>query len=95
MKEYKNSNELLDYIMSKGVSVNNKEDALYKIKTYSYYSIINTYKDVVNISVDTAKEDELFAYVDYSRYYGVFKYNELDDDYEYNKNKEYDFGLSM
>ena len=46
MKEYKNSNELLDYIISKGVSVNNKEDALYKIKTYSYYSIINTYKDV-------------------------------------------------
>lgn len=46
MKEYKNSNELLDYIVSKGVSVNNKEDALYKIKTYSYYSIINTYKDV-------------------------------------------------
>ena len=35
MKEYKNSNELLDYIISKGVSVNNKEDALYKIKTYS------------------------------------------------------------
>ena len=46
MKEYKNSNELLDYIISKGVSVNNKEDALNKIKTYSYYSIINTYKDV-------------------------------------------------
>ena len=46
MKEYKNSNELLDYIISKGVSVNNKEDALYKIKTNSYYSIINTYKDV-------------------------------------------------
>lgn len=46
MKEYKNSNELLDYIISKGVSVNNKEDALNKIKTYSYYLIINTCKDV-------------------------------------------------
>ena len=46
MKEYKNFNELLDYIISKGVFVNNKEEALNKIKTYSYYSIINTYKDV-------------------------------------------------
>ena len=46
MKEYKNSNELLEYIISKGVSVKNKEEALSKIKTYSYYSIINTYKDV-------------------------------------------------
>lgn len=46
MKEYKNSNELIDYIISKGVSVNNKENALNIIKTYSYYSIINTYKDV-------------------------------------------------
>lgn len=36
-------------------------------------------KDVVNISVDTTKEDELFDYVDYPRYYGVPKYNELDD----------------
>ena len=46
MKEYKNSDELLKYIISKGISVNNEEDALNKIKTYSYYSIINTYKDV-------------------------------------------------
>lgn len=46
MKEYKNSDELLKYIISKGISVNNEEDALNKIKTYSYYSIINTYNDV-------------------------------------------------
>ena len=52
-------------------------------------------KDVVNISVDTTKEDELFDYVDYERYYGVPKYNELDDDYEYNKNKDDDFDLSL
>ena len=50
-------------------------------------------KDVVNISVDTTKEDELFDYVGYERYYGVPKYNELDDDYE--KNKDDDFGLSL
>lgn len=52
-------------------------------------------KDVVNISADTTKEDELFDYVDYPRYYDVPKYNELDDDYEYNKNKDDDFDLSL
>lgn len=46
MKEYKDLSKLLNYIILKGVYVNNKEDALNKIKTYSYYSIINTYKDV-------------------------------------------------
>lgn len=50
-------------------------------------------KDVVNISVDTTKEDGLFDYVGYSRYYGAPKYNELDDDYE--KSKDDDFGLEI
>ena len=39
-------------------------------------------KDVVNISVDTTKEDKLFDYIGYKRYYGVPKYNELDDDFD-------------
>ena len=71
MKEYKNSNELLDYIISKGVSVNNKEDALYKIKTYSYYSIINTYKDVFkNINNEYKKNvsfDEIYALFEFDK----------------------------
>ena len=50
-------------------------------------------KDVVNISVDTTKEDELFDYVGYEKYYGVPKYNELDDDFD--KDKEDDFGLEI
>ena len=52
-------------------------------------------KDVINISVDTTKEDELCDYVGYPRYYGVPKYNELDDDYKYNKNKDDNFDLSL
>lgn len=43
-----------------------------------------TRKDVINISLDTTKEDELFDYVDYHRYYDVSKYNELDDDLNLN-----------
>ncbi|MGN1355111.1 MAG: plasmid recombination protein [Bacilli bacterium] len=71
-----------------------KQATVGEIKQY-YDNKIFKKKDVVNISVDTTKEDELFDYVDYERYYGVPKYNELDDDYEYNKNKDDDFDLSM
>ena len=63
-----------------------------EIKQY-YDDKIFKKKDVVKISVDTTKEDELFDYVDYPRYYGVSKYNELDDDYDYNKNDDFDISL--
>ncbi len=69
-----------------------KQATVGEIKQY-YDDKHLTKKDVVNISVDTTKEDELFNYVDYPRYYGVPKYNELDDNYE--KNKDDDFDLSL
>ena len=46
MKQYKNPNELLEHIKSKGIIINNEEDALNKIRKYSYYGVINSYKDV-------------------------------------------------
>ena len=71
MKEYKNMVALLDYIISKGVSVNNKEDALEKIRSYSYYSIINTYKDVFKNEKNEYKKnvsfDEIFALFEFDR----------------------------
>lgn len=48
-------------------------------------------KDVINISVGTSEETELFDHVDYKRYYGISKYNELDDGYD---NKD-DFEIGM
>ena len=71
-----------------------KQATVGEIKQYFDDKIFKK-KDVVNISVDTTKEDELFDYIGYPKYYGVPKYNELDDDYEYNKNKDDDFGLSL
>ena len=44
MKEYKNNEELIDYLISKNVVINNREMALKNIEKYSYYSIINGYK---------------------------------------------------
>lgn len=69
-----------------------KQATVGEIKQYYNDKHFNR-KDVVNISADTTKEHELFDYVDYPRYYGVPKYNELDDDYE--KNKDDDFELSL
>lgn len=71
MKEYKNSSELLDYIISKGIVVDNKEDALNKIQTYSYYSIINTYKDVFKNEKNEYKKnvsfDEIFSLFEFDK----------------------------
>ena len=69
-----------------------KEATVGEIKRYFDEKYIKR-KDVVNISVDTTKEDELFDYVGYERYYGVPKYNELEDDYE--KDKDDDFEMSL
>ena len=71
-----------------------KQATVGEIKQYYNDKHFNR-KDVVNISVDTTKEDELFDYVGYPRYYGVPKYNELDDDYEYNKNKDDDLEMTL
>ena len=39
-------------------SYSNKEDTINKIKKYSYYSIINSYKDVFKTVDNNYKEDQ-------------------------------------
>lgn len=46
MKEYKSNEDLINYLISKGVIIENKKDALSKIEKYTYYAIVNTYKEV-------------------------------------------------
>ena len=46
MKEYKNNEELIEYLISKNIIIHDKEKALKNIEKYSYYSIINGYKSV-------------------------------------------------
>lgn len=41
MKVYKSNEELLDHIISKGVIINDRQDAINKFQRYTYYSIIN------------------------------------------------------
>lgn len=46
MKVHKSNEELLDYIILKDVIVKDRQDAIDKFRRYTYYSIINTYKEV-------------------------------------------------
>ena len=60
MKEYKNNKELIDYLMSKKVIINDKDEALRNIEKYSYYSIINGYKAVFKDENNNYKENTSF-----------------------------------
>lgn len=71
MKEFKTNDELIDYLKTKGVIIRNKKYALEKIERYTYYSIINTYKDVFKTN-DSYKPNVTF--------------NEIYSLYEFDKN---------
>lgn len=71
MKEYKNNEELIDYLISKNVIINNREMALKNIEKYSYYSIINGYKAVFKDENNNYKEntsfEEIFALYEFDK----------------------------
>lgn len=69
-----------------------KETTVDKIKQYFYNKFFKK-KDVVDISVDTTRKDELFDYLSQTKHYEISYCNELDEDY--NKNKDDDFDLSL
>ena len=53
MKEYKNTNDLIDFLIAKGVKVNDRSFTFNTIEKYSYYSIVNTYKSILKIQMET------------------------------------------
>lgn len=71
MKEYKNNEELIDYLISKNIIINDKEKALKNIEKYSYYSIINGYKAVFKDANNNYKEntsfEEIFALYEFDK----------------------------
>ncbi len=70
MKEYKSNEELIDYLSSKGVIISNKKDALEKIERYTYYSIVNTYK---NLFKD--KNGDYINNVSFDDIYAIFEFD--------------------
>lgn len=71
MKEYKNNKELIEYLISKNVTVNNIEQALENIEQYSYYSIVNSYKFVFKDEENNYKPnvtfEEIFALYEFDK----------------------------
>lgn len=71
MKEYKSNEELINYLSNKGVTVLNKKDALEKIEKYTYYSIVNTYKNVFKNKngdyLDNVSFDEIYALFEFDK----------------------------
>lgn len=70
MKEYKSNEELVNYLSSKGVIISNKKNALEKIERYTYYSIVNTYK---NIFKD--KNGDYINNVSFDDIYAIFEFD--------------------
>lgn len=71
MKEYKTNEELLEHLESKNVAIKNREDALNKIKKYTYYSIVNSYKlnfkDEYGNYKDRVSFEEIYALYNFDR----------------------------
>lgn len=71
MKEYKTGEELIDYLISKNVIVNDKSDAITKIEKYTYYGIVNSYKLNFKDKNNNYKKDvsfnEIYALYDFDK----------------------------
>ena len=64
VKEFKSTNELIEILNSKGVSVKDENNVRYLIEKYSYYSIVNSYKWIFKVGEnykDNASFGEIFA----------------------------------
>lgn len=60
MKEYKNNEELVDYLIERNVIITDRQDTLNKIEKYTYYSIVNSYKHIFKNYDGTYKKDVTF-----------------------------------
>ena len=57
MKKYKTNQELINYLISKNVIINDVKSALKNIQKYTYYSIVNGYKSVFKDEKNNCKSD--------------------------------------
>lgn len=71
MKEYMTNNELIDYLSSKGVIIENKDKSLQRIERYTYYSIVNTYKSIFKDKngnyIDNVTFDEIYSLFEFDK----------------------------
>ena len=71
LKEYKNNEQLIEYLISKNVTIANKEQAIKNIEKYSYYSVVNGYKSVFKDEDNNYKPnvtfEEIFALYEFDK----------------------------
>ena len=71
MKQYKTDEELLDYLETKNVIINNRKFALKKLEKYTYYSIVNSYKynfkDSNNNYFPNVSFEEIYALYEFDK----------------------------
>lgn len=71
MKEYKNNEELIEHLENKNVIIDDKNIALNIIDSYSYYSVINTYKYVFkkddNTYFKNVRFDEIYSLYNFDK----------------------------
>ena len=71
MKEYKSNEELINYLLSKGVVISNRKDTLEKIERYTYYSIVNTYKNIFKDKngnyIENVSFDDIYALFEFDK----------------------------
>lgn len=71
MKEYKTNEELIELLISKGVIVENKNNAIKKIEKYTYYNVINSYKYIFKDNNNKYKSNvsfnEIYALYDFDK----------------------------
>ena len=71
MKQYKTDEELLEYLESKNVIVENRKSTLKKLEKYTYYSIINSYKynfkDSNNNYLPNVSFEEIYALYEFDK----------------------------
>lgn len=71
MKEYKTNEELIEYLILKNIIINDKEKALKNINRYSYYSVVNGYKNVFKDESNNYKPnvafEEIFALYEFDK----------------------------
>ena len=91
LKEYKTNEQLIEYLISKNVIIEDKEKALRNIERYSYYSIVNGYKSVFKDEDNTYNFippfvlTKILTFGAISRYYGLLKQNDRQEISKYFK----------
>ena len=69
VKIFKSTDELIEILNSKGVSIKNVNNAKYLIERYSYYSIINSYKWIFK------NGDEYKKYASFEEIFAMYKFD--------------------